>query len=48
MYHITEFVDKKTDLPLVELLLNDGYDASGESNVYEEFTLFAGAVSILL
>lgn len=42
---ISEFVDKKNDLPLVELLLNDEYDARGESNVYEEFTFFAAAVS---
>lgn len=42
---ISEFVDQKNDLPLVELLLNDEYDARGESDVYEEYTLFAGAVS---
>lgn len=43
--YVAEFVDQKTDLTLVELLLNDRYNAIRESDIFEEFTLFAAAVS---
>ncbi|XP_066154471.1 cytochrome P450 4C1-like [Euwallacea fornicatus] len=42
----SEYVTNTTDLPLLELLLNDGYDSvDNETKLYQEFALFATAAT---
>ncbi|XP_066257187.1 probable cytochrome P450 4d14 [Euwallacea similis] len=41
-----EYVENTTELPLVELLLNEGYECKDrESDVFQEFTLFSAAAT---
>nr|WIT94135.1 cytochrome P450 monooxygenase CYP410D4 [Euwallacea interjectus] len=42
----SEYVANTTELPLVELLLNDGYDSlEKQTEIFHEFTLFAAAAT---